>query len=269
MKTLILPDIHNKWETAESIIQSETPDLTIFLGDYFDDFGDNPTIIADCADWFHHSINQPKRIHLCGNHDVHYWFANNPDMRCSGYEQFKSMAINDLVKPEDWSKLKFFHVLDDKWLLSHAGLHPHWVDPMTYRETGRVKTSLKKVAKMLEFQSEKFLISTSHNQIHWFGVPGFSRCRSAQGAGGILWCDFGQEFRPIKGIDQIVGHTPGREPRWKCLGADDFFIDATGVCIDYDALAQNGSNNLCLDTHLRNYAVYEDGKLRVETVNKA
>ena len=52
MKYLILPDVHNRWEKVEKIIKSVKSDKVIFLGDYFDDFGDNPQIIADVADWY-------------------------------------------------------------------------------------------------------------------------------------------------------------------------------------------------------------------------
>src|SRR4051812_1832567 len=107
MKTLILPDVHNRHELVEKIIKSVKPDQTIFLGDYFDDFGDDPHIIAETAHWFTYSVNQKNRIHICGNHDIHYWFADNPHVRCSGYDQFKSIAVNDIVQLKDWEKLVF------------------------------------------------------------------------------------------------------------------------------------------------------------------
>ena len=155
MKYLILPDIHNRWEIAEKIIKSVKPDKTIFLGDYFDDFGDNPHIIADVADWFHHSVNQKDRIHLCGNHDLHYWFKDNKDMPCSGYEQFKSITINDFVTKQDWEKLKFFYILDNKWLLSHAGVHPSWVESAKFRKNPIVESSLEIIKGKLAYESTK------------------------------------------------------------------------------------------------------------------
>ena len=34
--------------------------------------------------------------------------------------------------------------------------------------------------------------------------------------GGLIWCDYEAEFYPVKGINQIVGHTPDRYgvPKW-------------------------------------------------------
>jgi len=54
---------------------------------------------------------------------------------------------------------------------------------------------------------------------------------------GILWCDY-DEFEPIPNINQIFGHTHG-DIRFK----DD--------------------NNICIDTWLNYYAVYEDGVMTV------
>jgi hypothetical protein len=55
--------------------------------------------------------------------------------------------------------------------------------------------------------------------------------------GGILWCDW-NAFEPIKDLPQIVGHTPGREVRYK-------------------------GNSICLDTHLHHYGLLENGELTV------
>ena len=39
MRTLIISDVHHHWDKAEKIIKYESPDSTVFLGDYFDDWG--------------------------------------------------------------------------------------------------------------------------------------------------------------------------------------------------------------------------------------
>lgn len=41
-KILIIPDIHNRFYEAEGIIMRENPDHTVFLGDYFNNYGDAP-----------------------------------------------------------------------------------------------------------------------------------------------------------------------------------------------------------------------------------
>ena len=92
MKYLIIPDVHNRWELTEKLIKRVKADKVILLGDYFDDFYDNAQIVADVADWFHFSINQPNRIHLCGNHDLHYWFKDNEHVRCAGANRRSSLV---------------------------------------------------------------------------------------------------------------------------------------------------------------------------------
>lgn len=55
--------------------------------------------------------------------------------------------------------------------------------------------------------------------------------------GGILWCDW-ERFKPIPGVRQVMGHTPGTEVRFR-------------------------KNDVCLDTNLRHYGLLEDGKLTI------
>jgi metallophosphoesterase superfamily enzyme len=110
-KILILPDIHNRWELAEKTINEIKPSKTIFLGDYFDDFNDTPQDISETAEWFKHSVHQENRIHLVGNHDTHYWFTTNKFLRCSGYEQYKSITINDILKKKIGKSLFSFITL--------------------------------------------------------------------------------------------------------------------------------------------------------------
>ena len=63
---LIIPDIHEKYDIAESIIKKVKPDKTIFLGDYFDDFDNNDQKIKDTARWLSRSLKKESRIHLVG-----------------------------------------------------------------------------------------------------------------------------------------------------------------------------------------------------------
>ena len=268
MKYLILPDVHNRWEKVEKIIKSVKSDKVIFLGDYFDDFGDNPQIIADVADWFHHSVNQKNRVHLAGNHDLHYWFKDNKAMRCSGYEQFKSITINDFVTKNDWEKLKFFHILDGKWLLSHAGVHPSWIDYSSFKSNKISEFSLETIKRRLIGESIEAKKAFYANGMHWFAMPGFTRSQSPY-YGGITWCDWNKEFHPIRGIHQLVGHTPNYKLTWSVIeeGVSRFnTLPLEGVSTPI--LTDKSSYNLCLDSQpgSQYYAIYEGGKL---TIHKA
>ncbi len=277
MKYLIIPDVHNRISLVEKIIKAVKPDLTIFLGDYFDDFYDNPDIIIDVAKWFKKSVQKKDRIHLCGNHDVHYWFKDNIRTRCSGYDHFKSIAINDIVTNQEWEKLKFFYVLDGKWLLSHAGVHPVWINPDSFKSNSISSAKLSDVVEKLDYDSTQAMKNLYANGEHWFTYAGFSRSSRSRSYGGLLWCDWNQEFFPIKGIHQIVGHTPQRSIKWVVVaqGADQYGVLPMGdVSINTTlgdkflftpTLTETTSYNLCLDTHpgSQNYAIYENGALTI------
>ncbi|MEK6878866.1 MAG: metallophosphoesterase family protein, partial [Nanoarchaeota archaeon] len=71
-KTLIISDIHTHIGKADKIIKFEKADLNILVGDYFDEFYDNPQINSDAADWLNFKLKDPKFVCLMGNHDIHY-----------------------------------------------------------------------------------------------------------------------------------------------------------------------------------------------------
>ena len=270
-KTLIIPDVHNRISLVEKIIESVKPNKTIFLGDYFDNFFDNAEIARNTAEWFKSSINQKDRIHLVGNHDIHYWFSENPNVRCSGYEYGKSVVINDIVTTNDWEKLKFFHILDRKFLLSHAGIHPSFINDKT--KSGQISDniSLKKLKSKLEKDSKSAIKELYNGEQHWFTGAGYSRGGS-QKYGGITWCDWNREFHPIRGIHQIVGHTPNYEINWYINDGIESWMTKHTLnsrdCVKKDELTNKNSYNICLDTHpgSKHYAIYENGLLKIHNV---
>ena len=271
MRHLILPDVHNRWELVERIIKAIKPDKTILLGDYFDDFGDDPGIIADVADWFHHSVNQKDRIHICGNHDLHYWFAGNRALRCSGYEQFKAVAINDFVTKEDWEKLVFFYNLDDKWLLSHGGLHPSWINPSKFKCSEVMEYDIHKATKRLWNESRDALRAFYADKMHWFAMPGFARSYNCPYYGGLAWCDWNKEFHSVRGLHQIVGHTPNYKLTWNVIEKGEEHQKSLPLgSVSNPQLTGDNSFNLCLESQpgSKYYAIYDNGNLSVEEVAK-
>jgi hypothetical protein len=62
---------------------------------------------------------------------------------------------------------------------------------------------------------------------------------------GVLWQSW-EEFAPVPGLSQIVGHTPATQPR---------------------ILRQQRGVNYCIDTHSAHYAVMEEnGSIHVRSV---
>lgn len=256
--TLIVPDLHLAWRVGQKIIDSVGADEVIFLGDFFDDFEDDPNQINEMVDWLQAIITKPNFTFLYGNHDCHYAFPQEW-FRCSGYEQWKHFIIRDrLDKDKFWSKFKFYHVLDNKWLLSHAGLHKMWL----HKNIAALRKSrpkfLTKITEYLDSEIEKGMRNQS-----WIFHAGFARW-GTQRVGGLTWCDFTREFNPIRGLNQIMGHTPQEygAARWcylNDLGVQYANVgDYTPDPADYDNPEK--SLNICLDVWKNTHWAVWDGK---------
>lgn len=216
MKVLILPDIHNRINEAQQIIDRENIENIVFLGDYFDSFNDTLEITQQTSYWLKDSMKDKNRIHLLGNHDLPYI---NPEFICSGYSEGKRWAINSTGV--DLSKLKHYCYVED-WLCTHAGL--------SYDFYKAFATSGMNVNDLLEtYSNDDELVQRLYQCSPMRG--------GHDGIPGIIWCDW-DEFEPIPDQKQIFGHTHG-DVRTK-------------------------GYNICIDTWLHFYGIYEDGKMRIK-----
>jgi len=188
MKTLIIPDIHNDVDTATHILKRESYDTVVFLGDYFDDFDDNPAIAKRTAEWLKDKLNRKNYIFLIGNHDLPYMWPEEPEFRCSGFTWLKAYTINNVLTRADWAKLKLYACTNDGFLLSHAGLD------------NNLSMSLEPSSLSYQCIKDPLLLA------------GRDRGGSEK-IGGILWCDF-NSITPNR-YPQIVGHTYAPVPRVK------------------------------------------------------
>lgn len=236
-KYTILSDIHTNYERAEQIIKHEGADVNILLGDYFDEFGDTPEDNAQTAYWVKSNLGKDNYIFLLGNHDVAYFYPSTFTL-CSGNTNAKLMTISEFLQPSDVRKFKWFHWLDDKTLLSHSGLSEIFLP-----EKG---LPLNDIKQFLDEESKKAYIALAKKESHWFFRAGFARGGRSQPVGGLTWLDWEDEFLPVKGLNQIVGHTPGRGVRTR-EGED--------------------SVNYCIDNHLYSYITYIDGKVEIKKID--
>ncbi len=264
--TLIIPDLHHRWGQAEKIISSVGADEIIFIGDYFDDFDDTPEMVRDTANWLKDSVNKPNRIHLYGNHDVSYAFSYNT-MKCSGWESWKQFIVNDTLSNSTWNKLKWYHFLDEKWLLTHAGLHSLNVPDSIKKFSNDRQKFNSELSEYLDNSVIDGFKAAATNVPHWIFNAGKARW-GMQRVGGITWCDYEREFLPVEGLNQIVGHTPQRNGiRW--IRKDKSGLLVTPPLEEYNPTPKELDNtklstNICLDvlgnTH---YAVWNGKKLTV------
>lgn len=238
MRYLIVPDVHHKVLLANRILEEDPHDHAIFLGDFFDDWNDGITDAACTAACVKAWLNDPNITCLLGNHDMAYGWAHlNQELLCSGWSKDKAIAVHGQLAPEDWRKFKLHAWIDEgprPWLISHAGLHASGLEgcpPADYRQS-------------VDSECERALDCLFTGQMHF--LLGCGRIRGGrQAIGGINWMDW-DEFLPIPRLNQVVGHTQAKKVRYKNWPT---------------------SENVCLDTRMRHYAVIEDGEIEIKGVS--
>lgn len=232
MKNLVFGDIHNKTGIVDRVVEYEKPEQIVCLGDYFDDFGDSVVDAERSAVWLRNKI-EAGWIMLLGNHDAAYMasaFRKYIDVRpfmCSGYSRNKSDAINKIMRRKHWLDMKLWTTLG-KYVLTHAGFNHRFIHPLHGLSEEWLRSMHGRVMR------ETFVENSPWNILTY--------CAPGRGGrdpySGILWQDWA-EFKPTPGVSQIFGHTPGPEPRY---------------------ISEESSFNVCIDTHLKHYIVYEAGK---------
>ncbi len=196
MKTLIVSDIHNRTEWIEPFLAREPHDEVVFLGDYWDDFGDTPNDAKRVCDWLAKSVREPKRVHLWGNHDLSYRQPHN--YPCSGWNPAKEAVIS-AMPGYVWKRLRLVYECQG-YLLSHAGVHICTAGDSKGLNVARAVASAKR--KLARNEPSAFLAA--------------GRIRGGRARwGGVTWLDWNHEFEPIPGLKQIVGHTTVKEPEEK------------------------------------------------------
>jgi len=141
---------------------------------------------------------------------------------------------DNILTKEDWNRVKW-HIIVDEYLITHAGLLPAHVEHLEDK-------SLESINDFLNRQTVKANKAMASGVNHWFWSAGQARGGFARHS-GIVWTDWNYEFEPIPGIAQICGHSNGRN------------IRQFGVV---------HPDNWCIDCHLNEYLIIENGKLEIK-----
>ena len=215
MNTLIIPDVHERYDTLLSLRPlMDQATRVVMLGDFWDTY--TPYGKAKVmAEWVKAHVHDPKFDILYGNHDCHYAFTNGMFM-CTGFKHQTHQAIHNVMETDDWSQFQLY-VKVGKYVVSHAGFHP-------------------KTTKLMEQASDAIDLAFA-GEFHPLWSAGFARGGS-QPVGGPTWLDWKEEFTPIEGMPQIVGHTHGPDVRFKSV--------------------PDGERSYCLDTGLK-HVMWTDG----------
>lgn len=248
-KILIVPDVHHDIDAVRRVLAAEEDaDEVVFLGDWFDNFGDTPEEAGRTAEYLASLLSQAPEndnyVFLLGNHDAPYMNNDNGAVSCSGFNMDKAERVNEHMSPHHWKKFRLFYEIDN-WLLSHAGMTGNL--SAYYRvykdKDGELEWELSK-ERLYNLQNEA-LYMLGAGYTHWMIEPGMSR-GGMQNFGGVTWCDWDVDFSPIPGFNQVCGHT--RHP--------------TVVRTKHT----KNSKNWCIDTGMQHYALLEGDELTVKEV---
>jgi hypothetical protein len=253
---LIIPDLHQRYGWVVPCLNAlkGTYDKVVFLGDYLDDFNDHPEEVSETANlvkYLLHTKDFGKITMLHGNHDFAYRFWHYKFLQCSGNEQWKHGIVASILTENDWSKMKLFHYERDssgrEWYFSHGGLHTKF---FAHPLNGITKQYVTEVCKKTVEDARMGV----YNPVH---QAGRARGNFGQTVGGILWLDWNEEFLPIENVNQIVGHTPRKQPEkyppvHARYGSNKKIIQPI-----------LNSENWCFDTHSHHLCLWKDGVVSV------
>lgn len=230
MKYLIIPDVHDKIELAERIIDHEPHDVRVYLGDFFDSFDDELLWKHDAnerarrtAEFVKSELRDENVCCILGNHEACYFSPVHH--ACTGFTWGKHEIINSILRPEDWRRFTLHCWIEQgQWLVTHAGFHRRWLDGADKRDRYAIDAEITRQRDQL------------------FNGDGKAPCLRHEES--IIWCRHNR-LVPPPGINQIYGHTEHIRPSGYKVG---------------EARVAN------LDTGLRYYGVIENGELKYKEV---
>lgn len=260
-RTLVISDVHMRWTLVDEIIAALAGqfDQIVFLGDFFDrppaergkpvSKEEAEALVA----WLGRSLAQEDRRHLVGNHDLSY-FAPCKETYCSGTTVETRTAIEHGLSRSELLKLRAA-TQAGAWLLSHAGFHTSF--------------GARKDAESL--------VAVANTALHAIlggmsPFPGLFGCGWARFGdfryGGVTWCDWDIEFKPVRGLHQVMGHTyeqgtvRGRSLRRRGRKVFMESIEPEPGEAVIRTIGDNDSCNWCIDTGLEVVAILEEDTIR-------
>jgi len=262
MRTLVISDIHLNFIRAQRVIESVPHDKLVLTGDYFDAYGATVTQTENTAIWLKENIlHNPKCVALLGNHDTTYVF-NNMNFACSGYSPSYQEVINKVFNDEDRSRFGVYHI-DQGFAFSHAGLTNQLSKQLSAKfAKNKGETTLAFFADIMSLCAKDAIRNAKEGKNALLFSAGWDR-GGLNKDGGINWVDW-DNFSPINGVNQIVGHSIRRVPQILVQYKGGGYIKQ-----DVTEYYKNKSNketlsiSYDLDTHLNHYGVVEDGVVNI------
>lgn len=243
--TVIVPDVHGRkfWKDVEKFPKEKI----VFLGDYLDPYPFEGISKMDAFENFADVLefaktNKDRVTLLLGNHDCEYAIGTNVCYCRCDTKNYDTISGLFLDNKEMFSFVKKVNAGGEEFVLSHAGLHPLWLQKWKKHE-GVFKILYNSHLEECNFAGRD--IAELEND-DWYNFM-CSLCDVSEYRGGTnwagspVWADIREYFKeetelgrlPFK---QIVGHT---------------YLDGVAVGNDYIT---------CIDTQ-QIYILGKDGKL--------
>lgn len=234
MKTIILGDIHGN-DIWKKIVEEESPDKVIFVGDYFDSsdisFAKQMYNFNEILD-YKKSGNAEVTL-LIGNHDYHYLpFVYET---YSGYQMHNRIIIENAFY-ENMNHFKICHSIDNI-LISHAGISSVWLNKCLKATNTESYGSAKSIESLVNLVWEYKPTLFKFEGLDPYGdseisSPIWIRPKSLQRSNY-------DNLR--KEIIQVVGHTQQRfiDIEGKTTGGRYYYIDTLNTSGEYLGIIDN------------------------------
>jgi hypothetical protein len=178
-------------------------DRVVFVGDYFDSFvvgnAEMKSVFLDLIKLKRTFME--KVILLIGNHDIHYIDSHH---RCSGFRAEMYHDFNQMMREN--RELFQMAYQNGNYLWTHAGLTDSmWNLHCIARLNQAHRDGIFDLTTFKYDEALNFLYEVGFMPILWAGRGrgGYSSVP------GVIWADKRELINdPLKGISQIVGHTP-------------------------------------------------------------
>ena len=235
---ILIPDVHGREFWKEAIPYIEQGYKTIFLGDYLDVYPHEGISPAHAVENFEQILGFADYDNvqlLLGNHDSGYILSQEI---CDCRTDYRNFAkIHDLFE-ENLDKFKLC-VYEDKYLISHAGIHTSWFS----KHFGSSQIdSIDQICDSINhtlldpFISDDSSIGSRSKAVDILADVSYMRGGYSE-AGSIIWADI-YEFSPMRGYNilfanQIVGHTMQYDTKKPLVFTND---NRQIICIDCSAV---------------------------------
>jgi hypothetical protein len=226
-KILVISDVHNRVDKVSSIIKKNNDvDSIVFLGDFFDSFGDTLEETITTCIFISEQLDDPRVKWVAGNHDIPIMYKDIKELRHSKFSYEKAEVSHEILGHKLFQN-KLFHY-EAGILFSHAGVHPSFLKTEDY--IGELNWLAKECQESLD-----------SGRPHPFLMGGFAR-GGKEMFGGITWLDWDDEFIAVPNLSQVVGHSADQKVR---------------------RISGRESVNYCLDTHSKHYGIIVGGQMTI------